>query len=70
MAVAASPEWERSGGDALRVATVAVHVLHRHGVHGARALCVLVTTLRGFGAVAFDGRFDLHPATLGRTRTS
>lgn len=63
-------QWRlpRSGngpvGDALRAAMVAVYVLHRHGVHSARALRVLVTTLRGFGAVAFDGRFDLHPATL------
>lgn len=51
-------------GDVLRAAMVAVYVLHHHGVHSARALRVLVTTLRGFGAVAFDGRFDLHPASL------
>ncbi|GAA2448976.1 hypothetical protein GCM10010405_35460 [Streptomyces macrosporus] len=51
-------------GDALRAAMVAVYVLHHHGVHSARALRVLVTTLRGFGAVAFDERFDLHSASL------
>lgn len=51
-------------GDALRAAMVAVYVLHHHGVRSARALRVTVTTLRGFGAVAFDARFDLHPSSL------
>jgi hypothetical protein len=50
--------------DALRAAMVAVYVLHHHGLYSARALRVLVTTLRGFGAVAFDERFDLHAASL------
>ncbi|MFP8961537.1 SUKH-3 domain-containing protein [Streptomyces nanhaiensis] len=57
------------GGDgpvaeALRAAMTAVYVLHRHGIRSARTLGVRVTALRGFGAVSFDERFDLHPTSL------
>jgi len=51
-------------GSALRAAMVAVYVLHRHGIYSSTALCARVTTLRGFGVVAFEKRFGLHASSL------